>query len=124
MATLTDINTRKAELEAKLEAARKAKKGGVKELRAQIDALVAEAEAITAKAAPKKVGRPRKYADEFYTLRDKFARDGSGRPNRETVVRNLTDLGVELDKNASFRDLEKLLRVVRAEALEAAKVVK
>jgi hypothetical protein len=125
--TLTEINERKAELQAKLEA-RKAQKKGTKELREAIAALEAEAEKITEKAArktrTKRVGRPRKYVPEFYRARERFARAGRGRPSRAQVEADLTELGVKFDKDADFRTLEVTLKDAKTRMLENLKKIK
>lgn len=122
-ATLKTLKTQKTELQAKL-AARKASKKSTKEVRAEIEAveaLIAEAEAVT-KTASVRRGRPRKYADEFYQTRDSFKRPSRGRPNRKAVEQSLKALNVEVPKDATFRQLEVLLKDEKAKAIAKVKV--
>lgn len=133
MATTVDYQTQLAELQEALERARKAKKS-TKELRAQIAEVERQAEQATAEAVeveapeveaetaevetPKRRGRPRKYSDEYYALRDQFKRNGRGRPKREQVETDLRVLGVTEDvSQLGTREVEQLFKTTLQERL-------
>lgn len=125
--TLTDIQAQIQTVEAALATAKRRKKA-TKPFREQLEALVAEAEAIAAEQAKadtekaekvsRPVGRPRKYIPEYYEFKARFARAGRGRPNRETVMNDLVALGVDFDPDAETRVLEIQRRVAYQAGLE------
>lgn len=128
-ATTVDYAATLAALQAELDKARKAKKGTkvIRENIAQVEAAIAAAQTDETPADAPRRGRPRKYAPEFYTLRERLARAGRGRPSRTQIMSDLRELGVgeATIRNfvGTFRDLERFRARMVAEALDIAKGV-